>query len=331
MSDDSTFTGADFAPSADGGSSAPAEGVTVSATPDPTAQPGAATTEPAVGQDPNRSTEGPIPFAVHKTALENARTKASQEALGGLTTEQLREVRQWFDRARQDTDGFLEETFLEHANPMALLERLVAKVQQHPKHGENYRSFVGRKLAEQRGAVEPPADLQYEMPDGKLVTMYSAQQQAKREAWLQQRWMSDARKEMEPALTAAQQLKTEREAQAAQAADHQWMSTTLTDAMTWPGMDDKAFREAVSNRVAADIGPRDVTNHDIERAIDRAYRAEYHATFSTRERSKVLHDINRTAAAATVNPARTGTQAPRDYRDKEVSIADALRMVSEAT
>jgi 16S rRNA C967 or C1407 C5-methylase (RsmB/RsmF family) len=85
MSDD-TFSASDFESEASASSepaatSTPAES---SAPADAAAQPGAATTQPAAtttDQHQHRTdqTRGPIPFDVHKTALDNARSKAVEE------------------------------------------------------------------------------------------------------------------------------------------------------------------------------------------------------------------------------------------------------------
>jgi len=329
MADD-TFTGADFAP-ADSGTPAAGEGGTV-ATPEPIAvTPGAATTEPATGQVEPRSTEGPIPFQAHKTALDNARAKAAEEAwkgyesLRGVPPDQVQELLHWWQRAQADTDGFLLQTMQEHTDPVALLEKLVQQVQAHPQHGQRLASLAAKQLAAQRGQVEPQPDRQIQLEDGSIVAVFSPEMQAKRDAWLQQRTLSKLREEFAPITKTVEQFQAEQQAAAQERQIEQFKTTTMQDVQTWPGMDSPEHRKLVAEKLAQmpvnGDDPRDVTL-----ALNAAYRSVILPRLGQTERSKVLQTIQQQAAAGSVNPGQTSTHAPKTMA--EMSIAEALQHVA---
>jgi hypothetical protein len=132
---------------------------------------------------------GPIPFTVHKTALENARTKERESVLAQVQSElaPILPVMQAITRDVQT--GSVEG-----------LRQLLKEYGQNPATQAAFRAEMGRALSQMRGPkpavedVEPEADLQ--TADGALV--YSAAQQAKREQWLTRQWDARMQKELQP-------------------------------------------------------------------------------------------------------------------------------------
>lgn len=326
--DDDNFSGADFAPA----SPEPAGEGAVVATPEPlAADTGTATTAPAAVQVEPRSTEGPIPFQTHKTALENARLKAAEEAwkgyesLKGVPPEQVQELLHWWQRASQDTDGFLLQTMQEHSDPVAILEKLVQQVQSHPQHSQRLASLAAKQLAAQRGQVEPQPDRQIQLEDGSIVTVFSPEQQAKRDAWFQQRTLQQLRQEFAPITKTVEQFQKQQEAAAKDQQITQFTTTTLRDVQTWPGMDSPENRALVAQ--ALDKMPVNGDDpRDVSLALNAAWRSVILPQLGKAERSKVLQTIHQTAAANSINPAQTGTQAPKAMAD--MSIAEALQFAA---
>ena len=182
----------------------------------------AASTDPAAtAQAPTDPTavhpsakEGPIPFTVHKTALDNARAKEREAATAefdaqyGWAKSVPREtIQHWSGIAQKmatDPAGFLETYFAEAAN--------------HPQYRESVRSWAARTLAA-RAPQSQPAQQPMPQPDVQIVDQagnvtgatYSAQQLALRDAWTKQQLLAEVKKEYGG-------LKAEREQEKAQRA-----------------------------------------------------------------------------------------------------------------
>jgi hypothetical protein len=131
--------------------------------------------------------EGPIPFTVHKTALDNARTKAGQEAEA---------------RFQKEYGGALEVIRAMQSDLPGTLSQLLSEAVAHPQHGQAVLAHAARLLQGRRGTKapeavvepEPQADLQ--TAEGELV--YSAKQQQAREAWFRRQVLGDVEKTYGP-------------------------------------------------------------------------------------------------------------------------------------
>jgi hypothetical protein len=327
---DDTFSASDFS-SAESASSEPAAGsasVESLAPVDTTAQPDGATTQPAVATtDQPLSTEpakaGPIPFDVHKTALENARQKA------------VAEWEQQYGWAKQiPPQDFQQAVTLAkraHADPIGYLQDFIKDLQSDPTYGAQLRSLAARALAQrtQQPEQEPQPDLPIQLEDGRVVHLYSAEQQAKREAFLQKQWLASVQQELQPLKQSHEQQQRVAEQARQEAAWNTWQGQVVADTATWPGMDNPDVRSRFAADVWRQIQGHDVTLTDtdkIERAIERSYRTVVVPSLQTTSRQAVLNDINRQAAASTVNPAQTSTRAPKSM--DEMSIAEALQHVA---
>lgn len=314
---ESAFTAAESAPAAS----------TTTAAPDPAAaSPDTATTLPAAdpqGAGETRATEGPIPFAVHKTALDNARQKAVKEALGEITPEQFRDIADWWNRARTNPDAFLTRTLLEHQSPAELLDKMLTELRNHPQHGTALKSLIGRKLAQARGLQEPTLEtVPVDMGDGKIAHLVTADSMKAREAWVREQLKREQAEALQPILTEREQRATAEQAHQAEAASAQWVATTISDTLSWPGMEEEANRVALGQWLDAQTQGREISGHAMERLIDRGYREMVIPTLTRAERSKVTQDIHRQAQAGTVNPARSGTQAPKSV--DEMSLRESI-------
>jgi hypothetical protein len=334
MSDD-TFSASDFTSAETSLSSdAPASAAPVeaSAPVETAAQPGEATTQPAAIETTSPSTEpakpaGPIPFDVHKTALENARIKATQEALAQFD--------QQYGWAKQVDRGELEHALTVArklnvgAGPEAFisgLQELLTDGQRDPQIAAALRSFQGKALAQLRQQqAQPDQEPQFllESADGSVRFDPQAFQQWKQ--WNEQRVLSQVEQKLQPLQQAHQQTQEQQARVArAQQVEH-FTTTTFADLQTWPGMESQDARAAVAKELAAArIDPDDP--REVQLALNAAYRKAVLPTLHTASRQAVLNDINRQAAASTVNPAQTSTRAPKSMAD--MSIAEALQFVA---
>lgn len=129
-------------------------------------------TTPAVETPPADSAlhpgtkEGPIPFAVHKTALENARVKAGEEAVA-----QYRQQYGWAESVPKET---LQEwsgiASLMTSDPPAFLDKFFSEAAAHPTHGAAVRSWAARTLASRAPkAVDLSPDVTVQDDQGREV------------------------------------------------------------------------------------------------------------------------------------------------------------------
>jgi hypothetical protein len=206
-------------PSLEWGDSAPE-------TASPAAEP--ASSEPAADPPPESATAspatdatnadapsepGPIPYSRHKEILEGERTKLAEQeakwqrvawadelATAGYTPEQIREA--------IGTQRALRE------NPVAALEELYGAIQNSPHYAEQARSFAGKLLGSKAQAedAEPQPDLIGQDANGQF-RVYSAEQLAKREAWLERRMVGQLEQRFQPLIQSHQQAQ-QREQQA---------------------------------------------------------------------------------------------------------------------
>jgi hypothetical protein len=302
---DDTFSAADFTPTES--SDAPVAEATA---PVDSAQPDAATTPPAettesVSTEPAKT--GPIPFDVHKTALENARTKAVEE---------WKQRYGWAEQvSQQEFQQIAQMAQKASADPIAYLQDFIKDLQTHPTYGAQLKSLAAKALS-QRSQGPDMTPLQVQMEDGRTVPLYSADQIAA----LKSQWLSEAKQEFQPFTQTLEQLQTEKAAAAQERAVAQYVQTTHADVATWPGMEDKASQVKVAeylSRMDIDDDPRAVTL-----ALNEAYRKVILPTLQQAERRTVLSNIHQQANANTVNPAHTSTRAPKTL--DEMSTREAL-------
>lgn len=112
----------------------------------PPAVPAAAATGQPASQPPASVTpqpkQGPIPFDVHSTALDNARTKAKAEA----TAEFDRDFG-WARQVKPENLASMGRIANEiNTNPLAHVEKIIGELQADPHWGPQWRSMAGRLL-----------------------------------------------------------------------------------------------------------------------------------------------------------------------------------------
>lgn len=149
-----------------------------------------AETDPASATHPSAKPQGPIPFEVHKTALDNARAKEREavaaewkpyEWAKSIPRESLDHMSNIAQRMTSDPIGFLEE--------------FEKELTSHPTYGPQLRSRAGRMLASARGAspeTEPSPDVDITDATGNVTGQtYSAKQLAARDAWLKRQLLTE--------------------------------------------------------------------------------------------------------------------------------------------
>jgi hypothetical protein len=287
---------------------------------DPSAQPEGATTPPAdpttaESATPPSTTQGPIPFAVHKTALENARTKAGEEAVA-----QYRQQYGWAERIPADTiQEWSGIANLMTSDPPAFLDKFFGEAAAHPTHGPAVRSWAARTLASRAPkAIDLSPDVTVQDDQGREVAKTFS---ADRVQAIVQHAIQDALgKELGPLKQDHQQRQADQQRQAVerQQTQQRQQLETQADAVLadladlldvtadTPPDQAKALYDEIEALLAAD---QTLTPHRAAMQVAR--------TKGTAQK-KVLDDLKTRAAAQGVNPAGAAhapTHRPTSFQD----------------
>jgi hypothetical protein len=236
----------------------------------------------------------------------------------------------WVEQINQEQFQRMQEFYAGFndpgGDPVALLQQLVDRISTHPEHGAKLRSLAAKQLAAARGQQQPQAD---EMPSpdvaitdgqGNVVGQtYSAEQLAKRDAFLQQQWLQQVRNEFEPVTKTVQEVAKERAKLEAQRLTDEWSGTFGKDMDTWPLMhpeQDKENRTAVGALVKqwCQAMPDEMANNPqiLEVLTTRAWRQTVLPKLTSQAQSKLLDNLQHKAAASTgVNPGSAAASTPR--------------------
>jgi hypothetical protein len=230
----------------------------------------------------------------------------------------FQQVHGWYEKAKADPEGFLLGEFLSQTDPMALIDKLLQQVQTHPQHSAALKSFIGRKLAQQR-QTQPEAEPQFLIPqaDGSVAVDMTAL--PKWQAWQKQQILQSVTGEIAPLkerLAAEdKRIESERQAQAVT----EFAAQTSQDALSWPGMDNDAIRAEVAQEYWRRVEHKKLTNEQLQIELNAAWRAIAVPKLSARSESTLLDSLQRKAHASTgVAPgsaASATTGRPKSFDD----------------
>jgi hypothetical protein len=198
----------------------------------------------------------------------------------------------------QDPGGFTAEYFthvLQSGNPDSI---------------KAIRAIAARLLGTRSSGTpaaedtEPTADLIYDNGDGTQTPMFSADQQAKREAWARRQLMKDVQGELAP-LKDDLRTRAEREAQAKEDADAKaYADSTLAKRRKLPGwVENEAAIKAV-------FGSKEVPNEQVGEALMDAYVQVVLPKLSQADRSAVIGTLSQKPGASSANPAAARATTP---------------------
>jgi hypothetical protein len=301
---DSSLSWSD-APSASAPSSesTPADSASADARVPPAADASDNGTAPAAGEPPKER---------WNDILANARTKAAEEALAPYS---------WAKQINQQEFSEIQRiaSFFVKGDPIQGMQEMMAEIRKDPQHDAALRSMAARALAQRSqqaapAATEPQPDLPIQLEDGRVVHLYSAEQQAKREAFLQEQWMQGVQKELQPLKQTHEQLQAQRAEIAKQHEVNTFTAQSMETAAKWKGMDDQSFRAKVADRLSR-VPIQSDDPRDVSLALRDAYlevRDAEDQTLTQKAQSKLLDNLQQKATASTsVNP---GSAAPSSSR-----------------
>lgn len=292
---------ADSSPAAAGASPTPGAATTVQTASEgipPVTTPAVPETATATATQTAEKPPGPIPFDVHKTALENARTKAAQE------TETKYGWAAAIPEQHRDTVGTFYR--LMDGDPTQAVEVLISTIANDPQHAPKLRSLLGRLLGtRQPGQAAPTGG--FPEPDtegvddqGNRIPLYSAAkfreaiEHVKRELSAQvQPLQQDFRTRQQQEQAAQAEADVRRDAQT-------WAEQRYATISAWPHY--KANEAAIAAAMQADPS---LTEGD-------AYISVVVPKLSSQERQSVVASMHDKAAASSINPATpTSGASPR--------------------
>ena len=295
--------------------STPADHASADATDPPAADATGVDTTPGAGEPPKER---------WSDILANARAKAAEEALAPYAW--AKEVPQ---HDFQQVQRLAKRIFgADTSDRIAGLQELVGELRREdPALEAQLRSFAARTLAQRAQTPPEPQEPQPDIPidiqreDGTVERrhLYSAEQLAKRDAYLQQQWDRAMDQKIQPLRQTHDQLQAERAAAQAQAADQQFASGITSDIKSRPGVTEDAMK-AMAAAIANDPHlPAKPSYDQLALATERAYRTVVLPTLSRQAEAKLLDSLKTKATASTsVNPgsaAPSTPHSPRSFHD----------------
>jgi hypothetical protein len=254
---------------------------------------------------PSTDAQGPIPFAAHKTALENARLKAATEAQAQFDRDfgWAKQVpRESLDRMSQIATDMTRD-------PIGFIDKYISELSVNPQHQAALRSQAGRLLASARGTQPEPMpgpDVQIVDAQGNVTgETYSAAQLEKRDTWREQQQAARAQQADRDRKTADQQA-------AALSAQTEAKADSIMAELRGIVYGDEAQFETMLKvwNEHPDWSAHQAALHVRDTYIEpsRAQKAE----------AKVLEDLKTKAASQGVNPAGAvvaNTSRPTSFND----------------
>lgn len=276
--------------------------------------PASATETPATeATETGQPQQGEPPQERWADILANTRAKEREAALS-----EWRQKHGWAEQVNpQEFQQVAEMAKRASADPIGYLTDFIKELQGSPEHAAQLRSLAARALAQRSGAPaeqEPQPDLPIQLEDGRVVHLYSAEQQAKREAFLQQRWLQSVEQKLQPLQQSYEQQQEAAKAYAAQQDRLTYANQTAETAAKWKGMSDPVFRQRVTERLAQ-MQVNGDDKRDVSLALHDAYlavRDENDQTATQKAQSQLLDNLQRKAAASTsVNPGSAAASTPK--------------------
>lgn len=207
------------------------------------------------------------------------------------------------------------------ADPVGTVAQLISELQADPRFAQQMASHAARTLrASRAGAALESDEPQPDLDAGNGVLLYSAQQQAKREAWLQSRWQG----EMQQALAPVQQdLRARQERDAKAQATQQLLSETGQKLQQWTS---RPHFTAHKDTIRAKQAEYYQQGWDSWGALAQAYADVITTQVLPKAQQQTEQSMVAQAAqklrAATANPSTTAPAASR----KAKSLDDAFEL-----
>ena len=246
--------------------------------------------------------QGPIPFNRHKSALENARAKAREEAQAEwdqqygwakqVDRQQLEQAQQWYTQLNQD--------------PLRFLRMLQAEVESHP--------HLGPQLKQPAAFEAPKPTLRSE--DGQLV--YNVEQLTQVLEHQASQLKAEAAQQFQQLQTQMQSLSQAEQQRTAQAEAQQYSTALLATARKdWPHFKD---REKDIQKQLAQMPSTGNVGSDLRDAYIAVLSKQVLPSLSHQAKEEERETAQKKAAAGSTNPSAVAAGAksrPKNQRELE--------------
>lgn len=289
---------------------------------DATVQPQTATPTP---ESVSTDSKGEPPKWRWQDILENARKTSAEEAEKRVRQETEQRYQWAKDIADHERNGLLVWRAAMNGDPQAL-----AQIRANPQAVQWIKGLVQSEQPQQpQHDPEPEPDFVLPVRDaqGNIVgerPIYSAEQMAKREAWMKRNLLADVQKQIAPLQQVAQTFQ-QREQQAV-------YTTTVSSVLAKMKSADPQFEKHmpdVAAAIQADGRLSDLAMTDPETAIEVAYGRVYRSKVMPGQQAQteadVLAKLKQQAVAGTVNPGAAAPSTPKQ------TLGDARAALAHAT
>lgn len=284
--------------------------VSAETAPTPTPAPAtAAQPEPVQAETPPPPSPGEPPKERWEAILNNTRTKVRDET--------LQEVVKQYGPSLQVVEQL-------RSDPVGTVVQLMTELQADPRFAQQMASHAARTLRASRQAAQGEDEPQPDLDAGNGVFLYSAQQQAKREAWLQAKWQ----REMQSALAPIQQDLTTRQQREQQAVERQ-QAVTATQQRLEKWAQQPHFQQH-KDAIRAKQAELYQAGHEPWDALALAYASVVLPAQAHQQQQQTVAQAAQKLRAATPNPNATAPAASRKARSLDDAFDLALGELSQS-
>lgn len=267
----------------------------------------AATAPPSPDFTPARTdqTKGPIPFERHHAALANARAKTEAEV---------------GQRFQQHYAPHIQLGARFQADPVGTMTQLLQEFAAHPTYGPQMASWFGQGSQGSPGQAayaEPGPDLQTN--DG--IQVYSAEQQAKREAWFRQQIDRSIEERLSPLQDREHSTQVQERLAMATRDAHTRMSRVLAPYASDP--------EFVAHRPAIAVKVQDLLEEGLDpaTALGVAYASVLRETVLPSRTAQSQQQLMASAVAKATGATQAPGSASASHAARPTSMAEAFGRV----
>jgi hypothetical protein len=269
-------------------------------------------TPPDISTDP--ASAGPIPFDRHKSALENARTKAREEALT-----EWRSQHGWAEQVpREQFESFSQTAQQMASDPVGFLQRFANELQNHPVYGPQLKSQAARTLGQRQAAQQNDAEPQPDLETEAGEAVFSAKRQQEWRAWHDRQLEKKFDERLAPLQETHAQVQEARQRELIDHASGQFASQQLATIKALPGYTEHAAE------IKAEFAKMPPPDHPMGYAVQLrdAWIKVVVPKLDQTSRAKALAEMNAKGLASTASPTRPSASAP--LPDSKRPLADIL-------
>lgn len=252
-----------------------------------------AAAQPAPAQETPQQSDEREPF-IPRQRFDEVNGKLSE-------LKQWKEQRAWADQIDQQTFAQMAEWYQRaHSDPLAFTTSLIAELQNHPTYGPQLKSLAARTLAQRGQAAGPDlSNLVIDLGNGQTIPLGD----------LKSQWMREVEQKFAPLQQTVEQVTAERQKAEAQS----FATTSIQQLRQLTGFKEHEAEikaELQKIKLPEDAGP-ELVLLAAQAAYARVVPAKLQQSTAQSAQSQLLDNLQRKAAASSVNPGSAAPSSPR--------------------